>query len=322
MVGTATFNLVNAPADALCLRIVVNGSRTVTRLFDLTPGQTTVFTLNGLPLGNVTFTESAFNAGCSMVTDASIATWLSDPTPAVLQAGVVASVTVVLRRNGTASVTSDFQDDAPTCAPLQLLCSTPMGLQCKDVGTDASNCGACGNVCPPVSNATPACLSGSCSFACNGSFRECNQLAADGCESNILTDAGNCGACGVNCLGGASCINGFCIAPQRIQVVPTSVSYPPTPLGEDGGTEPIQIVNVGGMPLSIFSTTITGPAAPDFTFFQSPPPTLVPGGQFILQVSFTPLGLGPRIATLIIQTNDPAQPTVTVQLTGAGLPPL
>jgi len=320
MIGTATFNLVNAPADALCLRVVVTGSRTVTRLFDLMPGQTTMFTLNGLPLGNDTFTESAFNIGCGMVTDASIATWLSDPTPATLQAGVAANVTVVLRRNGTANVTSDFQDDVPTCAPLQQVCMTPTGPQCTDVGSDRNNCGMCGNVCPPVTNAAPACSSGNCSFVCNVNFRDCNGNPADGCETNIFTNPLNCGACGVVCQGGASCQNGFCVAPPQIQVVPAFLNFPPTPVGSMLNPLPVQISNVGGAPLSIFSTIITGPNAPDFSFFQPPPPMLPPGGSFTLQVQFHPTGSpGPRNATLVLQTNAPAQPSATVQLSGMAL---
>src|SRR5262249_14935837 len=123
MIGEATFALASAPADASCLQIVITGSRTVTRLIDLNPGQSTVFTLNGLPLGNDTFPGAAFGQSCNQVSAASISTWASDPTAATLQAGVAASVTVVLRRNGTANVTSDFQDDAPTCMPPQTLCT-------------------------------------------------------------------------------------------------------------------------------------------------------------------------------------------------------
>jgi len=320
MIGTATFNLVNAPADARCLRVVVAGSRTVTRLFDLMPGQTTAFTLNGLPLGNDTFTESAFNVGCGMVTDASIATGLSAPTPATLQAGVAANVTVVLRRNGTANVTSDFQDDVPTCSPPQTLCTTPMGPQCVDVGSNVSNCGACGTVCPPVTNAAPACAGGACSFVCNVNFRDCNANPADGCETNIFIDPANCGGCGLVCQAGGSCQNGFCVAPAHVQVMPAFLNFPPTPTGIMSAPLGVQVSNVGGTPLSIFSTIITGPNGPDFSFLQPPPPMLPPGASFTIPVQFHPqLPPGPRNATLTLQTNDPAQPIAVVQLSGMAL---
>src|SRR5580765_3736531 len=67
MIGEATFALAAAPTDASCLQVVVAGSRTVTRLIGLMPGQSTVFSLNGLPLGNDTFTESAFAQPCGML---------------------------------------------------------------------------------------------------------------------------------------------------------------------------------------------------------------------------------------------------------------
>src|SRR5262249_31934564 len=150
------------------------GSRTITRLIDLMPGQATTFTLNGLPLGTVTFTESAFGLSCGAVTDSSIATWQSDPTPATLQAGVVGHVDVVLRRNGTANVTSDFQDDTPACMPPQQICTSGGMPQCVDLASNVSNCGACGKVCQPFPNASPVCISGVCNFACNPSFFDCN----------------------------------------------------------------------------------------------------------------------------------------------------
>jgi len=200
MVGTATFELTNAPPDASCLSITAAGSRTVTRQIDLMSGQVTTFTLNGLPLGNVTFTESAFSVACASVTSASVATWQSAPTPATLQAGVAANVTVVLRRNGTANVSSDFQDDTTgTCMPGQQSCTVSGMTQCIDVTSDKLNCGACGNVCAPVANAASICTSSTCTFICNVSFRDCNLNQLDGCETNIFTDANNCGGCGLVC---------------------------------------------------------------------------------------------------------------------------
>jgi hypothetical protein len=110
--GIATFALASAPADAVCLQVTVTGSRQVVRSIDLTAGQSTTFTLTGLPLGMVTFAESAFGVACAAVTPDSVPTWISDPVPATLVAGVAAHVTIVLHRNaGQAIVTSDFQDD-------------------------------------------------------------------------------------------------------------------------------------------------------------------------------------------------------------------
>jgi hypothetical protein len=322
MVGTATFELTNAPADATCLRIVAAGSRTTTRLIDLMPGQATTFTLNGLPLGNVTFTESAYALLCSAVTDTSIATWQSDPTPATLQAGVAANVTVVLRRNGTARVTSDFQDDTPACMMPFILCTDGSGMpQCVDVSADRNNCGACGHSCPPVTNAAPVCVSAVCSFICNVQFRDCNNSPMDGCETNVNSDPVNCGACGLVCQAGSTCQNGMCTAPARIQVTPQQTQFPATRVGEFSNPMSVTISNVGGSPLTLLSEILTGPNPNDFAFLTMPPPILPPGASAIIQLDFEPLAQGLRTATLQVQSNDPMQPFFGVQLIGQGLPP-
>ena len=65
--------------------------------------------------------------------------------------------------------------------------------------TDVNNCGGCGIVCT-AANGTPSCQAGVCKVsACNAGFADCNGLAADGCEVNTNTSAGNCGACGSVC---------------------------------------------------------------------------------------------------------------------------
>jgi hypothetical protein len=110
--ASAVFAITNAPGDAACLQASVDGSRAVSQQFPLIPGQNTTFTLQGLPVGSVVFSEQAFAESCTAVTPASIPTWLSDPLTTTLTAGVPAQVTIVLRRNGQATVTSDFDDDA------------------------------------------------------------------------------------------------------------------------------------------------------------------------------------------------------------------
>src|SRR5262245_14589195 len=90
--GVAVFAITNAPSDAACLQITAAGSRTVVKSFSLSPGQDAVFTLSGLPVGNVVFSELAFAQDCSAVTASSVPTWVSDPVPATITPGVVAQV--------------------------------------------------------------------------------------------------------------------------------------------------------------------------------------------------------------------------------------
>lgn len=82
-----------------------------------------------------------------------------------------------------------------------------------DLTSSYGNCGTCGNVCT-TANGTGTCAGGSCAVAgCNFGFSDCNGLASDGCETNIYTSVGNCGACGNACFianGVGMCSGGGC----------------------------------------------------------------------------------------------------------------
>ena len=70
---------------------------------------------------------------------------------------------------------------------------------CADTSSDPLHCGSCGKACS-VAHATPACQSGQCKLAtCDHDWGDCNGDPADGCETNLVTDAKNCGACGAAC---------------------------------------------------------------------------------------------------------------------------
>jgi hypothetical protein len=75
--------------------------------------------------------------------------------------------------------------------------------------SDPMNCGACGVVCPPGANAAGTCFVGKCSFACAPGWGDCDGVADNGCEDNLLTDQKNCGSCGLDCKDSA-CQNGGC----------------------------------------------------------------------------------------------------------------
>jgi hypothetical protein len=66
-----------------------------------------------------------------------------------------------------------------------------------------------GVTCPLVANATSACVSGACQVTCSAGFANCDGNAANGCETALMTDTRNCGACGVIC---GLCADG---SPQR-----------------------------------------------------------------------------------------------------------
>ncbi len=132
------------------------------------------------------------------------------------------------------------QSDLANCGTCGSTCSTPnataqcltgaCGIQSCNAGfnncngliadgceintqNNVSHCGACGNGCT-AANGTPQCASGTCGVeSCNNGFRNCNNVASDGCEVAINTDVNNCGACNVACNtpnATPSCTTGTC----------------------------------------------------------------------------------------------------------------
>ena len=82
----------------------------------------------------------------------------------------------------------------------------------KALSADINNCGACGKVCGAVPNGMPGCMNGACTVSCAANMADCDKNPANGCEANLQTDAGNCGACGMACGGNISCVAGKCAA--------------------------------------------------------------------------------------------------------------
>jgi hypothetical protein len=98
------------------------------------------------------------------------------------------------------------------CAPGFADCNRNAVDGCEvAVGTDPTNCGACGNVCN-VANGTSVCRDGACGFgACNAGFASCDGNDANGCETNLQTASAHCGACGNACSGGQICRDSACV---------------------------------------------------------------------------------------------------------------
>jgi len=103
---------------------------------------------------------------------------------------------------------------APTCSD-GVLDGTETDIDC------GGSCPAClvGQVCLVAVDCTSGvCSTGHCQPApCSGSNRDCNGVAADGCEAVTATDVQNCGACGVSCsMANATpvCVLGACRVQQ------------------------------------------------------------------------------------------------------------
>jgi hypothetical protein len=106
--------------------------------------------------------------------------------------------------NGVAACNSATGSCGVTCNTGFHAC----GTTCAD-NTSVDTCGASCTACA-VANASAACTSGACTVAtCKAGFADCNTSAKDGCETNLMTSASNCGVCGHGCLAGG-CVNGEC----------------------------------------------------------------------------------------------------------------
>lgn len=65
--------------------------------------------------------------------------------------------------------------------------------------TSLTHCGTCGNVCPGVMGAMPACNNGVCGIACPTGRGDCDMMTANGCETDTRMEVNHCGACGRAC---------------------------------------------------------------------------------------------------------------------------
>ncbi|MBL8604041.1 MAG: hypothetical protein JNK72_19090 [Myxococcales bacterium] len=93
-------------------------------------------------------------------------------------------------------------------------CDSMAGNGCEtDLSNTLTHCGACGNSCPARANAAATCAAGTCGFACNEGFADCDGDAMNGCEVELGTSARHCGACNNACVtpnATAACARGAC----------------------------------------------------------------------------------------------------------------
>jgi DNA-binding beta-propeller fold protein YncE len=119
--GRVLLALMQVPDDVHCLRVTAVGDRTVSRAFAVNPGTDALLAMNALPIGLVDFAGEAFVQTCRDLASATPG-WISDPVQVVLTGQAVANVTLVMRRNGRASIGVDFRSE-PICRSEQQPCS-------------------------------------------------------------------------------------------------------------------------------------------------------------------------------------------------------
>lgn len=83
-----------------------------------------------------------------------------------------------------------------------------------DINTSDGNCGGCGVTCA-LQSASSRCEGGQCRLTqCNSGFRDCDQIARNGCEISVLSNVNHCARCGNACASGPNsapvCNGGAC----------------------------------------------------------------------------------------------------------------
>jgi hypothetical protein len=99
---------------------------------------------------------------------------------------------------------------------------TLCGSACRDLGADNANCGSCATAC----TGTDTCVSAVCTAppppATDAGLPDASPTDASttcpegqdfcgGACIDVLFDKNNCGACGVTCGGGKSCVRALCM---------------------------------------------------------------------------------------------------------------
>jgi hypothetical protein len=145
-VGSASIAITNVPSDVACIQLTATGSRTVTRSYDVTAGASSVLSLASLPIGTVSFRGDAYPGACATVTSGATPNWVAEPVAAVVSSGGVTPVTLMMRRNGQASVAVDWEDSGLAMQTLSIsraaagvgsVVSAPSGINCGSDCTEA-----------------------------------------------------------------------------------------------------------------------------------------------------------------------------------------
>lgn len=111
-------------------------------------------------------------------------------------------------------------------------------------------------------------------------------------------------------------VNGSFVTPY-----PSRMNFPPEAVGTPSLPHVVNLVNTGNAPLSVTAINITGTNLSDFTQTNNCPSSLTTGSSCNVNVTFTPIASGSRIADLAISDTASGSPQ-TVPLVGTGLGPV
>ncbi len=106
-----------------------------------------------------------------------------------------------------------------------------------------------------------------------------------------------------------------------ISVTPMSYDFGNVFVGANKVFSSVVVQNNGIVDLTISDISISGSAEFRVNYTTCTGATIPPGGSCIIDVLFKPQSVGQKSASLDITSNDPDTPTVSVSLTGTGVPP-
>jgi hypothetical protein len=101
-----------------------------------------------------------------------------------------------------------------------------------------------------------------------------------------------------------------------IEVVPLDHDFGDVQVGSSS-TAIITISNINGQTLEIYSVSLSGSG--DFAISMEPDPIVVSGMSTAVEITFAPSAVGYVSAILDIESNDQANPIVSVSLSGVGV---
>jgi hypothetical protein len=196
-VGTVHIAIVEVPSDVQCIQITADGSRTISKNFDVMPGQSSILVMNAVPAGTVLFSGDAFPTSCSALPTGAIPNWTSDETPAEVIAGAVNDVRITMRRTGIGNITVDFEGEADTCAGISCDDGNPCTVDRCDSAT-----GMCSHVPDPACGCTSDadCNDGvACTVdRCDAATRTCSHIPDPACGCTTDAECNDSVACTVD----------------------------------------------------------------------------------------------------------------------------
>jgi hypothetical protein len=119
---------------------------------------------------------------------------------------------------------------------------------------------------------------------------------------------------------GANTVSSF-MQVAAVSLSPTNLSFGSVNVGSTSPPQTVTLTNTGSATLTISSIAITGTNTGDFAQSNACGSSLAGGASCSIQVTFTPLAVGSRSATLSVTDNASGSPqTVSLSGTGAGTP--